>query len=130
MSAVSPEAKENHKRLHDELRQWYKDHGLCPRCHKRLGEPGRVYCKPCMTIIKARMEKRDPTHEKRNAYCRERRARLKAAGICTYCGKRPAVEGQVLCPLCKKKNEESRIAYKIRQKIKREAERARSGEHD
>lgn len=130
MSAVSPEAKENHKRLHDELRQWYKDNGLCPRCHKRLGEPGRVYCKPCLTIIKAVQDKRDPTREKRNAYSRERRARLKAAGLCTYCGKKKAVKGQVLCPACKAKNRESQMAYNIRQKIKREAEKARRGEYD
>lgn len=124
MAAVSKEAKERHERLHNELRQWYKEHGLCPRC-KEPSEPGRVYCKSCMAVIRARQDMRDPGHEKRNAYSRERRAKLKAAGMCTYCGKNKAVDGQVLCPKCKKKNAESQLLYNIRRRMKREAENER-----
>lgn len=119
MGAVTKEAKERHKQMHEELRQWYKEHGICPRC-KAWSEPGRVYCKNCMKKIIARQRKRDPTGEQHRAYSKERRARLKAAGMCTYCGKKPAVEGQVLCPSCKAKNKESQIKYKIHQRTVKE----------
>lgn len=39
------------------------------------------------------------TREERNAYCREYRAKRKAAGICVRCG-RPAKQGRVRCTAC------------------------------
>ena len=125
MAAVSKEAKENNNRLHRERNAWYKEHGICPRC-QNWAEPGKLYCRRCYKRIKAVQDKRDPTHELRNAYNRERRARLKAAGLCTCCGKRATHDGQVLCEHCKVKNKESQIKYNIRKKLKREAEKRRN----
>lgn len=125
MGAVSQAAKDHQAKAREELRQMYKDHGICPRCKTRWAEPGRVYCKPCINLIMARRHKKDPDNEKGKAYNRERRERLKAAGMCTYCGQKTAVEGQVLCPVCKAKNRESRIKYKIQKRIEREAQKAR-----
>ena len=125
MGAVSQAAKDRQAKARKELITMYKDHGICPRC-KRWAEPGRVYCKPCINLIMARRRKNDPDNEKGKTYNRERRERLKAAGMCVCCGKRKVVEGQVLCPVCKAKNRESQQKYKIIQRIKREAEKART----
>lgn len=122
MPAVSKEAKENSNRLHRERNEWYKEHGICPRC-LNWSEPGKVYCGNCYKRIKAVQDRRDPTHELRKAYNKERRVRLKAAGLCTCCGKRPTHDGQVLCEHCKVKNKESQQKYNIKQKLKREAEK-------
>lgn len=124
MPAVSKAAKEHSNALHRERHAWYKQHGICPRC-LNWSEPGKVYCGNCYKRIKAVQNRRDPTHELRNAYNRERRARLKAAGLCTNCGKRPTHDGQILCEQCKIKNRESQLKYNIKQKIRREAENRR-----
>ena len=63
-------------------------------------------------------ERRDPGRVKRNAYNRERKARLKEAGLCVECGKTKAVEGRTRCFTCERKIEESRQKWEIRQKIK------------
>lgn len=126
MGAVSQAAKDHQAKLRKENIQMYKDHGICPRCATRYAEPGRVYCKPCINLIMARRRKKDPDNEKGKAYNRERRERLKAAGMCMWCGQRKAVEGQTLCPVCRRKNNESHIKYVITQRIKREAEKART----
>lgn len=125
MAAVSKEAKEYNNRLHRERHAWYKEHGICPRC-QNWAEPGKLYCRRCYKRIRAVQDKRDPTHELRNAYQKERRARLKAAGLCTRCGKRATHDGQVLCEHCKVKNKESQIKYNIRKKLKQEAENRRN----
>ena len=126
MGAVSQEAKDHQAQLREETRQMYKDHGICPQCKTRWAEPGRVYCKSCINLIMARRRKNDPNNEKGKAYNRERRQRLKAAGMCTYCGQKPAIEGQILCPACKAKNAESNKKYKIIKRIEREAQKARA----
>lgn len=124
MGAVSQAAKDRQAKAREELRAMYKEHGICPRC-KNWAEPGRIYCKACINLIMARRRKKDPDNEQGKAYNRERRERLKAAGICTNCGKKPAVKNQVLCPACKAKNRDSQIKYNIIQRIKREAQKAR-----
>lgn len=124
MAAVSEAAKAHKDALHRERYAWYKEHGICPRC-RNWAEPGKVYCKSCYKRMRAARERRDPTREKGKAYNRERRARLKAAGLCTCCGKSPTRDGQVLCEACKVKNRESQIKYNILQKIRREADSKR-----
>lgn len=40
-------------------------------------------------------------------YFNERKARLKAAGLCIYCGKVPATPGFLMCDTCRAKNNDS-----------------------
>ena len=120
MGAVSEAAKARQRAGRKELVKMYKDNGICPRC-KSWAEPGKVYCAACMRKVIYRQRERDPTGEMRRAYNRERRARLKAAGMCTYCGKKKAVEGHVLCEACKRKNSESQKVYKMRKRLAKAA---------
>lgn len=124
MGRVSPEAQARKNQYRKELRQWYKQHGICQRCYRDV-EPGKTYCRKCLTYIRAGQIKRDPTGEKAHERDRKRRERLKAAGLCVNCGKEPAIEGQTLCQKCKKKARESQQVYKIRKRLKRQAEEER-----
>ena len=117
MSAVSPEAKEYSRKMQLQSYYDYKAFGICWHCKTRWAEPGRTYCKICTRQIKARKAQLDPGNEKRKAYDRERRARLKEAGICIACGKRKAREGIVRCNVCQKHANESRLAYRVRKRV-------------
>ena len=67
---------------------------FCCRCNARPALPGRCQCERCVPLHRASVE--------------ARRARLKAAGLCRDCGKRPIVEGNKNhCTVCREK---SRIA--------------------
>lgn len=118
--AKSKEAIEHNLELHRESYRWYTGNGICWRCKTAYAEPGRIYCKSCKRRIHAMQERRDPGRVKRNAYNAERRARLKAAGLCVECGKIKAVEGKTRCFTCERKIEESRQKWEITQKIKKE----------
>ena len=124
----SREAKDRNNRLSMEEYLWYRSRGICPRCGKRYAEPGRVYCEPCKKRSKSLRERNDPGANARKAYNVQRRARLKAAGICTDCAKRKVAEGRTRCPTCLAKMTESRRKYAILQKIKREAEACRAAQ--
>lgn len=109
--------REDILKYHRELYHWCVEHGICARCRTAYAEPGRVYCKSCARRDKAMSERRDPGGEARRACCRERRARLKAAGLCVGCGKRPPVEGQTRCAVCARKKRESDQVGRIRRRI-------------
>ena len=97
--------------------------GLCPKCGKQPPAPGRSICTPCgdkhRASARARYAKakaagklyggRDP--ESRRKLAREKsRKREKArrdAGLCTYCGRRPPVEGGVTCEPCREARQEA-----------------------
>jgi len=115
MSAVSKAAREHQYKTAMERYFWYKDAGICPRC-LRYSEPGKVYCKACYEKNRRKAAERDPTGEAKAKYMRERRARLKAEGICTDCGKRPAMEGKTRCMKCMERAQDSRIKYNIHQR--------------
>ena len=115
MAAVSEQAKANARERCRESYEWYKARGIGPQCKKMWCKPGRVYCDECG---KKRLEvtmKRD-----NSAYCRERRERLKAQGLCVSCGK-PAVENRVLCAACARRNSEAQQVRKMRKRLAREA---------
>lgn len=123
MAAVSEKAKANVKRGKQEWYQWYKDHGLCPRCHERSPDGGRVLCPKCLE--KERKKKRD-----RKAYYQARRQSFIDAGMCDICGKRPPTEGLLTCPVCRQNRQDSRIKWKIIRKIDKEVQEARNGKHN
>lgn len=65
--------------------------GLCIRCRGQL-EPERTKYLLCETCA-----------EKQRRICRERTARMKADGLCVWCG-RKAVDGATMCRACKVAN--------------------------
>lgn len=123
MPAKSEAAKRHNDELHHESYLWYKEGGICPRCKKAWAAPGRVYCEICTRKNKCSKEKHDPGGVKRKAYNANRKARLKAQGICIDCGKRPVVEGKGKCAACQARQNEVNRIYRMRQRIAREAER-------
>lgn len=125
MSAVSEEAKAYNRELGLENYRWYREHGICPYCKKAYAEPGRTYCRYCMARKQTQNERNDPGRVKRNAYNRERRKALIEKGLCTSCGKRKPIPGHRKCPTCHARDVESKQKYKIIQRIKREADKAR-----
>ena len=90
--------------------------GLCPKCGKRPPAPERSQCAPCLEkdaaagrardarLRAAGLPRRDPARTRE--YERDRNRRVaearRAEGICTSCGKAPAVAapGRVTCEPC------------------------------
>ena len=53
---------------------------------------------------------RAPSQTRNAVACRRRRERLRAAGLCIFCGQRPAI---ALCPECQRiQGEQRRAAYR------------------
>lgn len=73
---------------------WLKSRGICVYCGKEYAEPNRVRCSDCAEKHRLENAKRYMGKpEKRDAYNqqrRERREKLKEAGICVHCGQKPA----------------------------------------
>ena len=97
------------KRIYDkQVRQWYLDNGMCPRCHKNKLYDGRKVCEECKAANYISQKKRYEHHrEEYNAKHREYKRvhyqqRIKD-GICGRCGKRKADEGFKTCSVCRKK---------------------------
>jgi len=115
MGAVSKKARRNQYRSAMERYYWYKAAGICPRCLK-YSVPGMVYCADCYEKNRRHATEKDPDHAKKNAYAKERRAKLKAEGLCVDCGKRKAMDGRIRCAKCHATAQDSRIKYKIHQR--------------
>ena len=103
--------KAKQSEYYNETRQFFKDLGLCTRCHKNRIFENETLCPECRArrmdynekFIRENPEKVRATH---GLVYRKRRERLKKQGLCTACGKRPAVEGKCRCQICleKKRN--------------------------
>lgn len=101
--------------------QWYKRGGICPVCRKNAIQKGYQNCLECrmnmrdyMAERRAKMspEQREKLNAANRARNNERYRRLKAAGICTSCGKREAISGEALCDVCKaRRNRRQRELY-------------------
>ena len=81
--------------------------GLCAQCGDKLPE-GYTYktCEVCRAYNKAQSAIHRATRSEEQAKAerekaRERYAARKAAGICTLCGKAPAIPGKTLCEKCR-----------------------------
>lgn len=114
---MTERSRETNRIISSESYYQYKTMGICWRCKTRWVEPGRTYCEVCKRIVKAEAERRDPGAVKRNAYSRERRARLHAAGLCETCGKYPAQEGKRQCASCAQKKAERCRMRRLRQRV-------------
>ena len=104
---------------------------LCTKCGINPPEDGRRWCELCLVERReddrARYEKaaasgliyggRDPEKKRRNARAagKKRREDRLAAGICTRCGRNPAVEGGTTCGPCRvSRRHAEREAYAAR----------------
>lgn len=99
----------------------YAQHGICVDCGREKAAPNRKRCWECLCKNnESKATKRQTMTEEQKRLqkeqdCKrhkERYARLKAAGICPRCGKRPAASGKTLCPFCAAINR--RAAEKVR----------------
>lgn len=100
-----------------ELRVWYKENHICPRCHRPLTNEKTIMCKYCLAVDRDRPRNggNREQHAQRN---KERKNRLKQDGMCIECGKRKAESGRVMCKWCNERNnarqrEASRKAGKL-----------------
>lgn len=125
MAAMTDEAKARRAQYGRDSWRMYKSAGICPYCKLRYAEPGRVHCAQCLRHRRVLHARSDPGNVHQRELCRERRARLKAAGICVRCGKNPAREGRTRCQACEDKKRQSEIKYKILRKMDKEAKEAR-----
>ena len=89
---------------------------LCTKCGVNPPEDGRRWCEPCLTTRReddrVRYQRaaasgltyggRDPEKKRRNARAASKRRREDrlAAGLCTRCGRNPAVEAGTTCEPC------------------------------
>ena len=119
MPAVSKQAKANVKKREHELDEWYKSHGLCPRCHgKHYCKPGYVHCEECLAKIRETKHRRDPTGEIEKQNNLNRRQRLIEQGLCPVCGKRKPVEGRVECARCRQNKNDSQRKFRLLKKLR------------
>lgn len=87
--------------------QYLKEHQRCIRCGERdaFTIAGRCYCAECAEKTRASSREWDRLNrEHRRELYAETVERMKAAGICTRCHKRPAKPGRLECAVCLKKN--------------------------
>lgn len=125
MAALSEEAKARKAQYGRESWRMYKSAGICPYCKTRYAEPGMVHCARCLRLRRELHARSDPGNIRQRELCRERRARLKEAGLCVDCGKVPATDGMTRCEKCRKKKRERNKKYRIIQKIEKTAREAR-----
>ena len=119
MGATSEYAIKRHRKYEKEMRQWYRDHGLCPRCKATITD-GHVYCPDCRKRAYEEYQARY-TPEQRHENGVRRRERLKAQGLCVYCGRAKAVPERVLCERCAQKVSQAQQVRKMRKRLEREA---------
>lgn len=80
---------------------YYKEHGICVKCHRRDAALTHVLCDECAPKVRRYEQHIDPSklNEKRDKRM-ERYYYRKAAGLCVQCGKRKAYNGGVFCMDC------------------------------
>lgn len=100
---------------------WYKSHGICANCGRTWAEPGKVLCAMCARKNAASQKKYDPDGSRTAAAHSALRAARKAAGLCIECG-RPLDGQYTRCATCLARARERAQMYRLRKRIKREAE--------
>jgi predicted amidophosphoribosyltransferase len=98
---------EEKRQANKERYYWLKEHHICACCGQQNARPGRVLCWDCADKQAEYFAKRYSYLKEDENYKRKRAERfkaryekLKAARICTRCGKRPARTGRNLCDRC------------------------------
>ena len=102
---------DNRKEYQRELYYWYKSHGICYNCKIRPVEEGKARCLVCKMDLRERQKTyrdnmTEDQRDKMRKATNDRKARLRAAGQCVDCGKRPAANGRIRCSVCLRKDRE------------------------
>lgn len=82
-----------------QLRQHYKEHGICVCCGRNDAVPGKTCCADCAAKNVQRTRASQQKNRDRiayNAYMKELRQKRKEQGLCQQCGK-PTINGKVFC---------------------------------
>ena len=98
----------------------FKEYKLCPDCGNQAMKGG-VFCFTCLSSRSEYEKERrangyikpaylDGRHKEQN---RARYERLKAAGMCPYCGQRKTTEGYSTCTICRIKRTEYQRSRKL-----------------
>lgn len=99
--------------MNREMRDWYRERGICVACGQTWAEPGYVRCAACYKKAVARMHRRDPDGKKHAAYVKQLRDERKAKGLCVDCGAK--TDGlHVRCAACHERQLESSRIYKMK----------------
>jgi hypothetical protein len=109
------ECREKERIESEERRRLYAENGICPRCGKQNIYPGEKSCPDCLekALEYNKTQRLDPIYrEKMSAFLKDRRRRLKEAGVCVYCGRRKAREGKTACAYCGEKMRLRAIQYR------------------
>ena len=117
---MSEYAKQSHNRADRERYHWLKEHGICTKCGQTWAEAGHVTCKSCYMKQRAWAKRTDPDRSKQRARERARREKLRADGLCLWCGKEKAVPEHTLCPNCRSKQRDTQTIYKIHKRTVKE----------
>ena len=98
---------EKKRRINKDTYHYFKELKICVRCHSEYAENDRTSCYECnMKIfeynktVQKKYKEDSAYRENILAWHKQRRRRLKEAGICQSCGKRPAREMKSKCPIC------------------------------
>lgn len=90
-----------------ERREYLKAHGICIRCGYRQAISGMVLCSDCREKNnKSRIGKKNkPLTDEQKIWQHELNKQKyhlrKEQGLCTYCGKNPALPGMTKCHECR-----------------------------
>lgn len=117
MGTASKKAKAIRAKYDHESYEWYKSHGICPRCKKQYNKPGRVHCEACLAELLRKKWKRDPTGEIKRQRDKERRQEAQEKGLCTVCKKRKPPDGRLECEVCRQRKRDSQKKIRIHQRI-------------
>lgn len=98
-----------------EMRKWYQDNGICPRCRKNKLYGDEKNCVECSAdAYAATMKSRDrETYNKNHAeWSKRTHQEMIDKGICTRCRKRNADSGHKTCGICRAKGRQyKRMKY-------------------
>lgn len=100
-----------------ELRQWYKDGGICPRCGKNNLFGDEKACPECNALAysyhtrRAQRLGKEYINQKQADYQKIIYKRRSEQGVCTRCGKRKAMEPYKMCGICRAKDKKRKEKY-------------------
>lgn len=106
--------KEYNRKYAKETYAWYKEHGICTRCHIEKAAPGRTTCNICAAIDReSAQEHYQKIRDKRMIYDKDRRSTLISEHRCTQCAAKLPDDWTIqLCPECRdRKNARARNKY-------------------
>jgi hypothetical protein len=84
---------------------FYKEHGICVRCHHEKAIKGKTLCPECTDKVSVENKKRylankEKFNERKKKQHKDLYERRKANGVCVRCGKRPPKDGLLSCTQC------------------------------